>query len=137
MSCSMRIRVIEGSRPSSSSVSSTRSPRERPEAGSSSISIRGSRRERHRDRDLTVLAVREVADALAELVVDRDPARGLARPLAQLRVAPEDQRPQAPSLDADDGEVDAVLDRQPEKLARLLVRACEPELDARPGRARA
>src|SRR4029079_1155935 len=41
MSCSMRIRVIEGSRPRSSSVSSTRSPRERPEAASSSISIGG------------------------------------------------------------------------------------------------
>ena len=37
MSCSIRMSVIERSRPSSRSVSATRSPRERPDAGSSSI----------------------------------------------------------------------------------------------------
>ena len=43
--------------------------------------------ERHRDRHLAMLAVREVADALAELVVDRDAACGLPRPLSHLPVA--------------------------------------------------
>ena len=43
--------------------------------------------ERHRERDLALLAVREVADELGELVVDRDAAGRLPRPLAHLAVA--------------------------------------------------
>ncbi len=89
--------------------------------------------ERHRDRDLPVLAVREVTHALAQLVVDRDAVRGLPRPLASLGIAAEDHRSHATALHADDRQVDAVLDRQPEEMPRLLVRPREPELHARPG----
>ena len=118
------------SRPSRSSVSSVRSPRERPEAGSSSISRLRLGGERHRERDLPVLAVRERADELAELVdrwppgrPPRAPARGISR--SRLRV---EHRPQMAALDADDREVDVVLDAQPEEEPRLLVRAGEAEL---------
>ena len=56
----------------------------------------------------------------------------LPRALPHLRVPPQDHRPQMAALDADDRQVDAVLDRQPEKVPRLLVGASEAELDARP-----
>ena len=63
--------------------------------------------ERHRDRDLAVLAVGERADELAELVRDRDSAGRLARALADRPLAPREQhRAQPAALDADDREVD-------------------------------
>ena len=63
----------------------------------------GPRGERHRDRHLAMLAVRQVADARSELVVDRDTARCLPRPLTHFPVAPgEDDGPEAATLDADD-----------------------------------
>ena len=43
--------------------------------------------ERDRERDLALLAVRERADELGELVVDRDAAGRLTRALAHLGVA--------------------------------------------------
>ena len=69
------------------------------------------------------------ADELVELVRDGDTAGRLTRALADLRVARrEDHGPQVPALDADDREVDAVLDREAEEQPRLLIRAREAEL---------
>ena len=84
-------------------------------------------RERHRERDLAVLAVRERADELVELVGDCDATRGRARPLAELLVPlGDDDGPQAAARDAEHGEIDVVLDAEPGKEPRLLVGTREP-----------
>ena len=84
-------------------------------------------RERHRERDLAVLAVRERADELVELVGDCDATRGRARPLAELLVPlGDDDGPQAAARDAEHGEIDVVLDAETGKEPRLLVGAREP-----------
>ncbi len=93
--------------------------------------------QRHRERHLPVLAVREVADELGKLVVDRRPPRGSAGLLAERAVLPRQaDRAKVAVADAEDGEVDAVLDAQAEEHPRLLVRAGEPEPRALAGRRR-
>ena len=69
--------------------------------------------ERHRDRDLAVLAVREVADQLAELVrIATRPAASRARSrIARSRPGRRTGRSRPPSH-PDDGQVDRVLDGQ-------------------------
>ena len=94
-------------------------------------------RERHRDRDLPVLAVREVADELGKLVVDRRPLGGRARPFAERLVTPRQRhRAQVAGADAERREVDAVLDADAEEHAGLLVGARQPALGPLPGRHR-
>jgi hypothetical protein len=74
----------------------------------------GLGRKRHGDCDLPVLAVRQRAHELSQLVGDRDLARGLASSLAGNPVATrKGDRAQAAALDADDRQVDAVLDGKP------------------------
>ena len=80
--------------------------------------------------DLPMLAVREVADQDRELVIDGDAACRVAGPVPEIPVAARPHRPQAPTLDADDCEVDVVLDRQPAEESRLLVRAGKTHLRA-------
>jgi hypothetical protein len=87
--------------------------------------------ERDPECDLALLAVRERADDLRKLVVDRDPARRLTGALANLAVALEHDRSNVSAADADDREIDAVLDGEPGEETRLLIGAREPHLRPR------
>ena len=132
MSCSIRISVISGSSSSRRSVSATRSPRESPEAGSSSIISAGFDGARHRNLELALLAVRERADERLLAAAEADEARELACPLAHLAVAArQDDRTEVPALHAEHGQVEVVLDREAREQPRLLVGAAHPELRPR------
>ena len=75
-------------------------------------------RQRHRQSHLPVLPVRERADELAQLRVDRAPPGRLTSALADLVVlVRHDHGPEVAPLDAEDGQVDVVLDAQAEKEA--------------------
>ncbi len=74
--------------------------------------------QRHASADLPVLAVRERADELGKLVVDRDAPRGLARARAVPGVAARDHRTKVAAVDADDRQVDVVLDGQAAEQSR-------------------
>ncbi len=82
----------------------------------------------HGEGDLPVLAVGEIAHGGTELVVDGHAARRFARLVAHLPVPlPRGHGSQVTTLDADDRQIDVVLDAEPGEQARLLVRAGEPE----------
>ena len=116
------------SSPSRSSVSSWRSPREKPGRRLVEHQRLRLRRERHRDRDLPVLAVGQRADDFVELVGDGHPAGRGASPLSDLPLlAGKQDWTQATALDAHDRQVDGVLDGEPEEETRLLVRARQPD----------
>ena len=78
--------------------------------------------ERDPECDLALLAVRERADDLRKLVVDRDAAGRLTGALANLGVAFEHDRSNVSATDADDREIDAVLDGESGEETRLLDR---------------
>ena len=137
MSCSIRTSVIEAVEGEQQvGQEGTRSPRERPDAGSSSISILGSAASAIAIATWRCSPCERSPTSSRELVVDRDPARpprARARASASSRPGSSTGRSRPPSTPTI-GEVDVVLDRQPDEEARLLVRACEPEL-ARASRA--
>ncbi len=82
----------------------------------------------HRYRHLTVLSVRERPDHVPESVVDRHPFRRLVRELADSPIpAWQNEWSETAVAHAEDGEVDGVLDGQPEEHAGLLVRPCKPK----------
>ena len=131
MSCSIRISVIDGSSWRSRSVSATRSPRESPEAGSSSIIRRGF--------DARAIATSSWRCSPCESEPTRVCIRS-ARPtrrasssvaLAQRVVAlAQDDRAEVSALRPEQREVQVVLDRQAEERPRLLVGAAHAELRA-------
>ena len=109
---------------SSRSVSATRSPRERPEAGSSSSMSLGSVARAMRDLELALLAVGDRAHEASRSGLEADDARQLARALAHLAVERLLARQaQVPAARAEHGEVEVVLDAEAEEEAGLLVRA--------------
>ncbi len=115
-------------------MSRTRSPRERPEAGSSSISTVGSAASAIASATCRCSPWEREPTVSPSFRVDGDLAGGEASALADLPLPPRQQhRPEAAALDADDREVDAVLDGETEELPGLLVGAREAELDARAG----
>ena len=134
MSCSMRISVMLLSSSSSRSVSATRSPRESPEAGSSSSISFGSVARAIADLQLTLLAVGDVPDERRRAW---PPGRRAWRARGRAR-ASRCRRPcggagaGGPSRDAEHGEVEVVLHAQAQEQPRLLVRPAH----ARAGRAR-
>ena len=112
-------------------MSSKRSPRARPDGGLVEHQDPGLCHQRHRERDLAVLAMGEVPHELVELVVDRNPAGGRPCPTAKLPVPLRKRdRTEVATTYPERREVDAVLDGEPEEHARLLVRARETELRA-------
>ena len=129
MSCSMRMSVISRiEREQEVRQQLTFAPREPRCRFVEHESFRLGR-ERHRNRDLPVLAVGEGAHELSQLVGDRDLARRFPRLLADLAVLlRQEDRTKAAAADADDRQVDAVLDGETGEEPRLLVRAGEAEL---------
>src|SRR5439155_25033740 len=75
-----------------------------------------------------MLAVRERADELRELAVDRDMPGVVARAFTNLPVLAADHRPRVTARDAANREVDVVLDRQTAEQPRLLVGSRQAEL---------
>ena len=134
MSCSIRIRVTSSGRPRRSSVSRSRSPNERPDAGSSSSisfgstalaiptsSCRCSPWERSRT-NVSTLSPRRTrsAAARARSRTTRFSLWGTIR--------------QTPAVATDDREKDVVLDREAGEEAGLLICPRQTELRANPGR---
>src|SRR4029450_2729211 len=79
--------------------------------------------QRHRDRDLPVLAVGQRTDELVELALDCNLPRCGPSALPDAPIATgEDDRPEASAVHPDDREVDRVLDGQAVEEARLLIR---------------
>ena len=76
-----------------------------------------------------MLAVREIADELPELLRDGGLAGRFTCALADRSLAPwENHGSEVPTLDTDDREVHAVLDREAVEQPRLLIRTRQPEL---------
>ena len=115
---------------------SCRSPRERPEAGSSSISSFGS--------DASAIAIATCrcspcerlptsSESLWSIAARSAAARARSR---SALVLAQRHGPQVAAADAERREIDAVLDADAEEHARLLIGARQPSLRAFPGRDR-
>ena len=86
-------------------------------------------RQRHADLELALLPVREVADGRRR-AAPSSPTRSARSSRARShlgRHAGQANRPQVPRLDAQDRQVEVVLDREAEEESRRLVRAGQPE----------
>ena len=126
MSCSIRISVIDSSRPISISVSFTRSARDRPAAGSSSISSRGRATSAIPTSSWRCSPCERSITRSLEPLDEADLRGHRARPLAQLVVLARRHEPQVAAGDAERRQVQVVLDGEPAEQPRRLERPREP-----------
>ena len=130
MSCSMSSNVTSGASESSSSTRRSRSPRDNPDAGSSSIIRSRVGDDGHADLELALLAVGQIADGRLEAVAEPHGPGCVTSPDPPLLVERRAPERSMAAVPADDREIQVVLDREAGEEAGSLVGAGDPE--ARP-----